>query len=822
MGQLLSPAAHAAAFTLFFLAFSLSLDFWGRLVLRALKADGAAEPDTVFGCIAGAACAAVLCRWLSYFTRSFEVPFAVFVALGALGAAFGIAEDSRARPGSSASPRGLAALRFVLLSREWALVSSLTAFALAFWFAGLWPSGGLEPWYTDSGDYYAWIFEAGYWMGYKDVDTYGILNQHRWNFDAFGTYILFAMYSSARGAPAYLAAPGFAILLLSWIGCGIYVLVRRLAGFPRWLSWLAALGVVGGWFFKLILFNGIFGQMTATAGYLLLMRAALAGPRMPDDGRATFAGVFFPLLFLMLSYQAGFFLFAALFAAARFLLLRLSADAGAAGVGSYVTGGVTDGSPSGIVAGIVRNAWSACRPVIVSLALAAAVSPQTAAQLAGRTFSAAVQTAGYGVGFLDPMLFAGFPLIAETGFGVFADVGSARWAAFLAAFGFLAAYVLRAGAAVFPGRDLSGMKTLSVLFALLLLSYLAGFAAMGDDYRVWKFVSLTALPLSFVPGALLVTAVHAASRGKRRLGWIACAVFAAAVAFPQLAYRNPAGQRASLRHVRSLLPIAEAVRAALEFDRESGLVVFDFSSIERTFAAMVVSQYSDVGRVRFVNAPYFGEAVMDYLPYAERGVPVYSDMNYPDLYRGGPVDISGDFTVFRYDSAAFRRKGGVSYRGIWPFTWFAGERRVGMRILVPEALSGRDLAVRISFTEGMDGRDGSCRGPLAREAHSPPSEGTGREDGVFLLRVPRDRQRAGHVRLTLEFPELPVRHPPDGLWGSGYSSLCRYRFRSVELTADKEPAGEDTKGEDRAEVFPEGRGETGAGPRSGRSGNPEG
>ncbi|MDR1080097.1 MAG: hypothetical protein LBQ79_03855, partial [Deltaproteobacteria bacterium] len=328
MGEILMPAVSAAGAAAFILAFSLSLDFWGRLVLRAVKAGDAAEPESMLGCAAGAAAAFVACRWLSFFTRSFETPLTAFVALGAIGALWRLASELRASKADPARPSALESLRAAVAAREWAVVVSLLAFVLAFWFCSLWPSGEMEPWLTQSADYYSWTFFAGYWMGYGDAETYGIMNLHRWIFDAFGTNILYAMYSSARGVPAYIASGGFEILVLSWTGCAIYVLVRRLAGFPRWLAWLAALGVVGGWFCRFLMFGGLIGQLVAIFGYLLLMRPALSSSGTPPSRRGGFARVFVPLLFVFLSYQAGYVMFAAIFCAARFLRLSFGGDHG--------------------------------------------------------------------------------------------------------------------------------------------------------------------------------------------------------------------------------------------------------------------------------------------------------------------------------------------------------------------------------------------------------------------------------------------------------------------------------------------------------------
>ncbi|MDR1038942.1 MAG: hypothetical protein LBR80_01990 [Deltaproteobacteria bacterium] len=798
MAHLLASAISSAIFAVFFLAFSLSLDFWGRLLLRALKAGDAAEPDGMLPCLSAAAGVMAICRWLSFFTHAFEIPFAVFVAVGVLGAAWDIAKPllpgSRALGEIAPGPH-VPALRKIFGGREWAAVATLLCFALGFWFCRLWPSSGLEPWFTSSVDYYSWIFHAGYWMGYTDADTYGIAYQHPWIFDAFGTNILFAMFSSARGEPAWLASPGFTVLLLAWSGCAIYGLVRRLAGFPRWLSWISAMGVVCGWFFLLLSFYGLYGQLTATFGFLLLMRSALGGMKSAPSRRAGMARLFFPLLYIFLTYQAGYLMFASIAAAAAFLRMRFEAANPGAGGPAAESGHARNGD-RGFLAGALKDTWSAAWPVIAATAVAAAVVPQAAAQVALRTVSAAIQTSGYGLHLLDPGLFAGFPLIAEGGnFGVMAGVSGLEWAVFLASFGALCLISLRRRMAAFPGRDLEGMRTMALLFVLFLGAYLFAFAWKGDDYRIWKFVSLTALPLSFTPAALLVSSVFAVFRGNWRRTLAACAMMAAVAAAPQVMYRDPLGPRAAIQDMRSLLPLAEAVQAALEYDRDRQLVLFDFLTMERAFAALVVSQYSGVYRVAAVFPNYFGSFVPNYFKMAERGAPVYSDRVYPALFKGNNAATPREFTVFRYDMDIMRKGGAVSFTGFEAYTRRPNRRIARIRILPPERLLGRDLVVRITFARGLDGLDPSCGRPTAREALAAPDEAVGREGGEFLVPAPAGWQKGGYIELLLDFPDLPPIPRHDGAaWDPKHAPpVCGFSVDAVELFP-REAAREDAEG----------------------------
>ncbi|MDR1080096.1 MAG: hypothetical protein LBQ79_03850 [Deltaproteobacteria bacterium] len=807
MGHITATVLSAALFAGGFLAFSLSLDFWGRLVLKALGAGDAAEPDSLLGCLAGASVLFVASRWCSAFTHAFELPFAVFLGLGALGAVLDIAKETR-RARDPSRREGARGPWSPVAAREWAVVSALLAFALGVWFCRLWPSGTMEPFLVPSADLYSWVFHAGYWMGYTEAATYGITYHHPWIFDGFGTNILFASFSSARGEPAWLAAPAFSMLLMAWTGLGVYGLVRRAAGFPRWLSWLSALGVSCGWFFWLLSFYGAYGHLAAVPGYLAAVRAVLEGRRSPPSPRSGFLGLFFPLLYLFMCYQAGYLMFAALCAGIGFLKMSFGWSGrggepeagGRAGTAAAAGGGDAEGArhvrngSSALLLRVLGHVWKAAWPVAAATALAAAVSPQVAAQVVGRTVSAAVQKDGYGLNFLDPGLFAGFPLIADGGpFGTKPGVPWLWWAAFLAALAVLCAVSLRRGVKVFPERDLAGLKALSLVFALLLGAYLAAFAWKGDDYRVWKLVGLTALPLSFLPAALLVTSIHEAFRKSARAAWAVCALSAALIAVPHAGYRNASGPRAAVDDVKSLLPLAEVVGDVLRYDRDKDIVLFDFMSLDRNFAAMVISQYSGIARVGFLNGTYFGGFVEDYLKFAERGVPVYSDRSYPGLFKGRAVSSPPDFTVYRYDMNLFRRGGAVAFTSLERYTMRPDRRAVRIKLLPPEELVGHDLLVRITFAAGSDGTDPSCAGVTAREANAPLGEAVLREGSEFLIRAPAEWQHGGYISLLLDFADLPPVPRSDGMaWDRKNPPVCRYGFEAVEIFPDT--AGEDASG----------------------------
>ncbi|MDR3153971.1 MAG: hypothetical protein LBW85_06805, partial [Deltaproteobacteria bacterium] len=425
-------------------------------------------------------------------------------------------------------------------------------------------------------------------------------------------------------------------------------------------------------------------------------------------------------------------------------------------------------------------------PVLAATFLAAAVCPQAARQVAERTVSAAHQTAGYGLGFLDPGLFAGFPLITETPLGLRGKVTPLDWALFCCSFAVLSAIALRRRAAGFPGADRAGLRAAVALFAVFIAVYLASFAWKGDVYQIWKFVTMTALPLSCVPAALLILAVYGAAGGKGKLFPAALALAAAIVAVPHLMYLNPRGPRASFNNARSLVPIISVMRELLDMDRGADLFIVDFAREERNIAAAAVAQYAQIKQMAFVNGVYFLPTMMLYPKYLKEGTVLYSDRLYPGLYMGSLELPAASFTVYRYFPDDVRSSGAVAMFGLEPYNRRAARRIVRLRVFVPQSLRGRDLEARITFQKGQAGLNPYCGTATVREGLASPEDSVPFRGEEARIRIPEEWQKSGSFNLVAQFPSLRTVPLEGGLaWASDDPNPCWYMFDKVELSEDQ-------------------------------------
>jgi hypothetical protein len=506
------------------------------------------------------------------------------------------------------------------------------------------------------------------------------------------------------------------------------------------------------------------------------MAEALSGRGGSGSGKDCFLRLFFPLLYIFMSYQACYLMFAALAGAALFLRALFAEGAGAA---KGAAPPIARPAFAARAAGAFRKA---AVPVLAATFLAAAVCPQAALQVAERTVSAALQTSGYGLGLLDPGLFAGFPLIEETAFGVRGKVTFLGWAAFFCAFAVLCAIVLRRRSAGFAGADRPGLRAAAALFAVCLAAYLTAFAWKGDVYQIWKFVTMAALPLSFMPAALLSLAVYGAAGGKGKTFAAGLALAAALVALPHLMYVGLRGPRASFNGAASLVPVLTLMENFLGKGRGEDMAVVDFRLPDFNFAAALVAQYGHVRQVGFVNGVYLLPSSSDYLEFVEAGAPVYSDRQYQGLYMGSLKPPAAGFTVYRYAPEDLRRQGAVAMSGVEPYTRCAAQKSVRLRILPPQRLRGRDLEARITFQEKEAGLELFRGTATVREELDPPGDSVPFLGAEARLAVSKERQASGYVNLILLLPARPDLPKAEGRERSeDVRSPCMYRIDKVEL-----------------------------------------
>jgi hypothetical protein len=218
-----------------------------------------------------------------------------------------------------------------------------------------------------------------------------------------------------------------------------------------------------------------------------------------------FIGLFIPFFFLFLSYRGGFFAYISIIIIASISIKFI-----------YKINKNTFNR-------IGCSIWSGASLILSLTALSFLLAPVAAFMLIIRTIEVAQTKAGWTLPFLNPWTISGLPVYEPSFFSHLhgpPNLPVIYWFIFLAIVIFLSVYVSRkelvrdnsgkwpnlvfsSGSMKFSNGYQTIWPAVATYFASVIV-YLAAFKIIGNQYQVWKFVAYTALPLSFVPLALLV------------------------------------------------------------------------------------------------------------------------------------------------------------------------------------------------------------------------------------------------------------------------------------------------------------------------------
>jgi hypothetical protein len=513
----LAALASAVRFTLFLAAAAVTLSFYGRLALRLLKAGPRAmrwgEPAALCAGLAALVTLEFFCVFVLDVGCRFA--FSVFFFGGALGAAWELrrflaAGFSPASPGPGGEPcsrpaagaagaaggavsgggRGSAAAGPLARSAQALepLLALLAAgFVISLFYSAAWPEGRLTLWRNVNTDYNAWPLTADWLLGSLAGGGLEALPAFRWTtFDGPGVTAFLGLVSAARGGQALWSVPSFACILLSLVASGVWSLARLARPQGMAAAFLAAMGVMGGWFMNYLAFMGFFAQLLATFAFLAALRE-VADVRETGSWKAPgpASRLFFPVALLLAAYPGVFPVFFA------FLLF--------AGFARGLLGLAGPGPGRRAVRGL-KGAAGGAAPVAAAGLAACACWPGLAWFLLARAGETSTQSMGWSLGQLNAFLFSGLPFY---GSAFNSPYGAWTCVPYLA----LAAVVLSLGVHALREAGKAGGEAacrarsaacLGLLHAASLAAYCAASLALGNRYQVWKFASFSALPLSFM------------------------------------------------------------------------------------------------------------------------------------------------------------------------------------------------------------------------------------------------------------------------------------------------------------------------------------
>jgi hypothetical protein len=747
---------------IFFLLFTLSLGFWGRMILKVCRIKENVSYGDPLPLVAAVSVLAVLSRYGYNAVQNFDFVYSVVFLLGLAGF---IAEAIFFIASAVKSSQFKQYLLSISLSQYSSVVSGTIICAM---FSGylclLWPSRTLVPWLSSNMDYYSWIALAESLRGGFDAVQFNISDLDKWVADGFGTSVLFALFSSAKAVPSYIAAPFFTVTIVSWIGICLYHLIRSIFNLPRTLSLILSISLIFSNFFNFISLFGMYGHLVSLFGLLTCYAVAFEADSFKNLKKFSVT-LFFPILFLFVCYQAALFVYYSFILFMVFLLDYLSVES------------VSRNICIRFISSLKNSVVIVILPVLASCVIA----PQMAVFAFNRVIYAANQTSSaFGLKLIDPVFFSGIPIYDNSLIDRTTDSSVIQYLVFAALLIILTMYVAGKNNIGFSRAYRQKIIALLLFFISCIIAYILGYYIVGSLYIIWKFSAYSLVPLSFIFSSLLFASLYRLARRKIFVFSIMSFVVALILlVMPVLAVKSPFyGNMGKATGNKSIFLIYALITEAIKDDADKSKIIFDMSrpDVNMMSALFTIPTHK---LIYSTEKMYFFPGTYDYFALLDDKTVIYSDKLFKNMYKSYRI-YTDDFSLFRYEYADLIEKGAIAYTGLHRFTDYARLSNITVKILPPKHMKGQDVSLQIEMPFENIEEFSICNHVDALYADGSPIEDSIYDGIFFKAKIPKIKQTEGNIEIILILPET-ARDKNFVELDTFRLLQCLFRFKGVTL-----------------------------------------
>ncbi|MDR1110086.1 MAG: hypothetical protein LBP92_05170 [Deltaproteobacteria bacterium] len=478
-----------------FITFSLAVNFWGCFVLKLFNPINKPKYGQPLVMAAGLSFIAltgwILLTWLNNFSIILYILFYIGIVSFIIEILIFYYKNFR-KDKSKIKEKINIILNYNLL-----FGSIIFVLVLSCGYSASWSTGKMQAWLARSNDYYHWAMLSDYIKGLFDYSILPLSKDFYLQvYDSFGTHFIFALFTVASGESSLFSWPALAITLLAWSGTAILSIVSKVFGLGFWASVLVALGVIGGAFYNYIVIMGMMGQLVSMFAFLVCLEVLVKWPNTRWPALNDLKMLFPPVFLIFLSYQGGFLVYCVSLA----IILAL--------LGYFI------GYNSPISKRLTQSLIWCFYPISVICVISSILEPIVALNIFYRSFEVAAQTTGWLIPFIKPWFLSGIPVYYD---GFFWSKDSISPIVYVP---FIIIILLLLGTSKFitnksnyisktiyhANKNISNslIYAIGISFIFFVLIYISFYIALGNRYQIWKYASFTALPMSFVPFALII------------------------------------------------------------------------------------------------------------------------------------------------------------------------------------------------------------------------------------------------------------------------------------------------------------------------------
>jgi hypothetical protein len=419
--------------------------------------------------------------------------------------------------------------------------------------------------------------------------------------------------------------------------------------------------------------------------------------------------MFFPIFCLVAAYPAGYYVFAVV----------LTCEGALFGFLARPGTGVWEKFKNGLKIGVV--------PILASTLASLVVMPGFAYELVVRLGLMYQQTAGWPLPFFSPLFFSGLPYFNSGAFiadynAVFAKADALQFVPVLLVVIFLLIVIsLKKYYFLINGKHEDDKKiqneqkcliiTICLAYIVAIATYLVLYLINGHVYKVWKFATYTALPLSFVPTALAVYGATVLSRVLKVASLKKICLGIVLAVYLVLWVRMPGVQDIPFKYynVVSAMPFIYNLSDIKSKIPPNKSLLVDFDGFSKVAIAPLILKNNENIKIRFLTGSDLPRSNFLYFNLITKDTFVLSDTDYKNLYRGENLNPSV-YGLYSYSYERLMEKGMVNfYSGRVPFDWKTSHVGEGTMVSMKTPLRLVGRSIKLTLALFSDSGDSGCR-----------------------------------------------------------------------------------------------------------------
>jgi hypothetical protein len=676
----------------------MSLGFWGRLVLRVFKAKTKpryGEPLTV---AAGLALLLFMAQLLGPYLENYRILIKIYFFTGLFCAIIEIILCLRKYKLNKIIK--IKVLKEIILSNNALIVSVILSLAVSLLYASIWPSGKIEHWMNNGIDFYIWILNADYHLANLDVQKLTITPQfYKLAYDSMGTSLIIALMAVANAKNAFASAPYCVITLLTWLGAFIYYILNKKFNFNYKYSIILTFGMLTGQLTNYLMIFGQFGH----AIFILMFLGVVCQLDSKEYNLYTIKSVcgniYIQLVVVFVSYQSGYILFCLFIGFYIFLISFINSN------NIYIAKRLVISVKLGII------------PVVAATLVSAILMPGLAHHVVERTGEVANQTVGWELPYLAPWLFSGFPflptheLLAKVHVIPTLIEKFIYYPVYIIVFTVITLYVVYESRKKiiytlktpvfncgFGHESIEYIILLSFTYLSVLIIYYIAYLLFGNVYRIWKFATYTALPLSFLPTSLVLLVLSLPLDGNRSKAVAPVATLLAGLVFLGGFLLLPPLVQLPITFysVYSAVPFFSEIYRIKPVLEKYQTIVVDINEHSKYFMLISLLNNLQVSNIKYTNSLYYIYGSSDYFKLINNNSILVSSRSYSDIYNGSLVkDTHRNLYVYNIDK--LQELGYVALNSLNSIFRSQFENKLTIKIRIPNKYRDIDLINEINL-----------------------------------------------------------------------------------------------------------------------------